>query len=121
MTGKTTKLKTERNIVGAIKHVHVHGKESKTASENVRDALILSVLRGERRLVDVTLIRRIWFPTDNIFPGPPITGSGSSDRPRLNVSQANVVNAMLEGNEPIILVHGKNLKEIYWFDLLNSH
>lgn len=108
MQGKTTTIKSYQKIAATnrIEEIRVLGRHGFTSAERAREEFVLSLLQGKRSLddPDYPIIYHLWFPSPTSAPHKKITNGPL--RGGLNQSQANVVEAMLVKEPPLIIAHG---------------
>jgi len=108
--GKSTRIKDHSGNASFsdIQRISVIGRKDPTAAERACKEFVLLLLRGERKLREATYNRLVWFPSSADLALRPLGGAnqpfaGTSD---LNGSQRKVVQDMVQGSNPVVIVHG---------------
>jgi hypothetical protein len=114
--GRTTELMSLRGrLDGAVKSIQVVGREDLTVAERARDEYILLLLMNQRCFRTSAFVRTVWFPTAPPSPsGPP--QHPITQRPSLNPSQSQVVDAMMNPIIPLVVVQGRSISLVLCFE-----
>ncbi|KAH9925856.1 P-loop containing nucleoside triphosphate hydrolase protein, partial [Epithele typhae] len=92
---------------GSIVSVRVVGREEATNAERARDGFIFRALRGETRpLASAHFVNALWFTEGQAKVQKRQRDGASVFHPRLNGSQKEVVEAMLDPEEMLVVAHG---------------
>ena len=107
--GKRTTIRSYHGTFsGTAQRIRVVGKEELTISERAREEFILLLLQGHRSLRHSLFTRLLWFPEEKeyLILGQPKKNSEGWTRPRLNESQDEAVDAIVDEDVPLVIVHG---------------
>jgi hypothetical protein len=108
--GKTTKIKDHEGKASfdRIQRICVVGRKDPTASERACKEFILLLLRGERKLRAAAYNRLVWFPSCAGLASRPVDGASQlyAGTSNMNESQRKVVQDMVQGSNPVVIVHG---------------